>query len=448
MKQKIFFYLFSLTGLLFCTLGYAQINPATNTIAVDVSTYHVENGTSTYDSSFSIGYGLGMREVGLFLNWTMLETAPNTFDFSYLDIANIYYPASTMAVDLNINPINTNRLEVPADLENLAFDDALMISRYKVLLDSVKVHLPDLTLSSFIIGSEIGAYLGSDANKWAQYTTFYNTVSAYAKSLWPGLHVAVELQFSDIMNYTTFAQQINVNSDYIGVSYYPLFPDFTVQPPSVVFSAMDTLADLFATKPICFYQFGYPSSTLCNSSDALQAEFISNTFSAWDAFAGHIRLIDFTWMTDLDTAAVNNFAAYYGLTDVSFLEFLRTLGLRSYDGNGVDKPALHTLRCEARQRGYNNLALTCAPAAIEKVGAASGNIVIFPNPSQGSFTVHVEEEGVIFVYDMLGNVCAHHQLFSGKQELNFFELRQGMYQVNFTGSDGTSFFKRIVIGNY
>lgn len=444
MKFKGPLYFLSVLSIFYANTLFAQITPANNIIAVDVSTYHVQNGTSNYDSTFSIGYNLGMRQVGLFLNWTMLEPAPNTYDFSLLDIANIYYPASNMAVDININPINTNKLEVPADLVTLALDDAQLISRYKIILDSAKVHMPAITISSMIIGSEIGAYLGNDAVKWAQYTNFYEEVGNYAKTLWPGLKVAVELQFGDIMNYGTFAQQINNFSDYIGVSYYPLWPDFTVKPTWIVAFDMDTLIDMYPNKPICFYQFGYPSSPFCASSDSLQADFIHQAFTYWDVFAANIKLIDFTWITDLDTAAVNYYATYYGLADTSFLEFLRTIGLRTWNDNGADKPALNVLRCEAQERGYNNLPILCGPTRVE-TKEKNDLIAVFPNPGKGNFNVQVVENGQLIMYDLMGKEILNKPVFIGINQLNADYLKPGIYYIKYQNLNGQINCKRLII---
>lgn len=407
MATNSIFKIITFVGMVYFTTVNAQINPVNNKIGVDVSTYHVQNNAYNYDSSFVIGQNLGMSEVGLFINWTMLETAPNTFDFAILDIANIYYAAKSMPLDINLNPINTNRLEVPSDLVSIAFDNPIFINRYKTLLDSVKLHIPWISISSFVIGSEIGAYLGNNSAMWAQYTTFYDSVSTYAKTLWPGLKVAVELQFTDLINYNSFAQQINTNSDYIGVSYYPTWGDFTVKPPHIVGFDMDTLVNLYPTKPICYYQFGYPSSPTCNSSDSLQAEFIKQTFFYWDYYASHIRLIDFTWITDLDTAAVNYYGTYYGLTDTIFLEFLRTIGLREWNGNGIDKPALNELRCQAKQRGYNSLPISCNTVEINDIPISENNFTIFPNPANEMINIEISDDLIdakIRIYNQLGQI--------------------------------------------
>jgi len=439
MAVKLIFKIIAIAAIFCSTTISAQINPATNKIAVDVSTYHVQNTAYNYDSSFAIGKNLGMNEVGLFINWTMLETAPNTFDFTILDIANIYYPTHSMPLDINLNPINTNRLEVPSDLDSMTFDNPIFINRYKTLLDSVKVHIPLVTISSFIIGSEIGAYLGTDTVKWAQYTVFYNSVSTYAKTLWTGLNVAVELQFADLINYNSFAQQINTNSDYIGVSYYPTWGNFTVKPPYIVGNDMDTLVNLYPTKPICFYQFGYPSSPTCNSSDSLQAEFVNQTFLYWDYYATHIRLIDFTWITDLDTAAVNYYGTYYGLTDTIFLEFLRTIGLREWNGNGIDKPALNELRCQTKQRGYNTLPIICNTVGLNDIPISENNFTISPNPANTILNIELSgdcKNAKIIVFNQLGQIeKSILNINSRTIHIETSDLKSGLYFIVLQNSD-------------
>ncbi len=368
-KQYILMYkkaIFTLLILLLYTYSsHSQITPSNNKIGLDINM--PQNKSFNYDSCFALGVNLGMSQVGIHQTWTALETAPNTFNLSILDIANIYYPAYNIPIDLNIDPLETNHIEVPSDLVSVAFNNSTMINRFKTLLDSVKIHIPKVTLSSLVIGSEGDIYMGNNATLWSQYKVFYDSVAAYAKTLWPGLKVATELTFSGITAYRTYAQTLNTNSDYIGVSYYPLNYDFTVKPVSTVSVDMDTVVSLYNSKPICFYQYGYPSSTSCKSSEAMQKQFITETFKSWDKHAAHIRLIDFTWLHDMDTALVSYYAKYYGLNDTSFLEFLHTLGFRTWDGNGKDKPAFVELQCQTKQRGYNTLTISCTTGISENI---------------------------------------------------------------------------------
>ena len=202
-------------------------------------------------------------------------------------------------------------------------------------------------------------YLHNDSTRWGQFTRFYAQTSAYARKLWPGLKIASEATFSGHTGSDSlFVRKHNTYSDYIGVSYYPFKSGtFTVAAPVQVRQDMGRIVRMNpdTTKPICFYQFGYPSGSGNGSSEAMQAQFISNAFAAWDSLASRIYLIDFTWMHDLSPQAVQRFSKFYGVKDSGFLSFLASLGMRTYPGRGQDKLAWKQLICEAGRRGYNSL---------------------------------------------------------------------------------------------
>ncbi|MDP1803198.1 MAG: T9SS type A sorting domain-containing protein [Bacteroidota bacterium] len=437
--RPFIYLLLLLTGIL-----NAQVNPTLNKISMDVSTFP-QNSSYNYDSCFAVGKNLGMQQVGIFQNWTALETSPNVYDFTILDIANIYYPAYNMPLDLTIAPIHTNKLEVPSDLVSTTFNSTVMISRFNKLLDSLKAHMPNITLSSLVIGSEHDVYMGSNAALWSNYTVFYNAVTTHAKVLWPGLNVATELTFDGIINYNSFAQSLNTNSDHIGISYYPLNSNFTVKPVSVVPNDFATLVGFYPSKKLWFYQYGYPSSTVCNSSNALQSQFITQTFLSWDVYAANIRMIDFTWLHDLDPVQVNYWGTYYGLTNPAFLEFLRTLGFRTYNGNGTDKPALNELRCQAKQRGYNSLPLNCTVTNLNE-NENSAELIVFPNPTADVLNIQLPhvKSGKIFIRDILGKRVEE---LNFSEKINITHLKNGIYFITISDKTNNSNYTTKVIVN-
>lgn len=428
MNKKAICKIVIIAMILFSNSTKGQINPLNNFIGLDVST-QPQNASFNYDSCFILGKNLGMTRVGVFQNWTAIETSPTVYNMTIMDIANIYYPAYNMSVDLTITPIHTNNLEVPSDLTSTPFDNPVFINRFNRMLDSVKAHMPNVTLSSLVIGSEHDVYLGSNVALWTQYTNFYNAVSLHAKTLWPGLKVATELTFNGITTQNTFAQTLNTNSDYIGVSYYPLNTNFTVKPVSVIPTDFATLVGLYASKPICFYQYGYPSSSTCNSSDVLQAQFISQTFTSWDTYASNIKMIDFTWLHDLDMALVNYYGTYYGLTDPVFLEYLHTLGMRNWNGNGSDKLAFTELKCQAKQRGYNALPINCSTSLSEI--NTSDEIVLFPNPVQNVFNLQSSQKlnnATIAVFNASGQIVKTILNVNAKQiSIDMSGMPKGLY---------------------
>ena len=107
MATKSNFRTIALAGLLYSAIVNGQISPINNFIGVDVST-QPQNTSFNYDSCFARGTILGMSVTGVFQTWTAMDTAPLTYNFYILDIANIYYPAFNMPIDLTIAPIATN----------------------------------------------------------------------------------------------------------------------------------------------------------------------------------------------------------------------------------------------------------------------------------------------------------------------------------------------------
>lgn len=420
----------------------AQVTPGKNILCVDVTL----SQNISYDSAFNACKSLGMKQMGLFFTWTSIETSPGVFDFSYLDIANVYYPVYNTSVDLTIAPIATNHLEVPSDLATYSLDDPRVVARFKTLLDSIFVHIPSLQLSSLEIGSEMDVYLGSSAPQWAQYTTFYAAVAAHAKTLRSNLKVASEATFDGLTGHAaTYLQTLNAYSDYIAISYYPLNPDFTVKPIASISTDFAKIIALYPSKPLYFTQYGYPSSAACNSSNALQSQFVQQTFTSWDEYADHIKMIDFTWMHDLSEASLDYYSQYYGISDKKFLGFLGSLGLRTYSGKGTTKPAYDELICQANQRGYNSL--TCVTETNDIV--QENDFMIFPNPASATLYLqrnnHAHALSDIKIINSLEQEVYHEEVVGHEAMLDISQLAAGIYFVCASTDKGTEYMQKIVV---
>lgn len=309
-----------------------------------------------FDRAFNMAYELGVREFSLSLGWDDLETSPGEFSPApnWLAIANQYYgKVEGVVLSLMIGPIDTNIDRMPSDLKGRDFDDPQVIHRFQVLLDYVFTQIPDLELSSLSIGNEIDAFLGASADRWGQYQTFYQAAVEYARGLRPGLLVGAKAQYSGLLgDAQTYLQALNAASDVILVTYYPLNDDFTVREPGTVSEDFNVLTTAYDNRVIHILEAGYPTSEVLNSSEAKQAQFIRAVFEAWDTHASQIRVVSFTWLTDLSTNAVRDLEDYYGFSARNFAEFLRTLGLRTYEGGGVDKQGFQVLLEEAGRRGW------------------------------------------------------------------------------------------------
>ncbi len=417
-----------------------------------ILSWHVgmsENGN--YDSAMGYARRACMESVPLFVSWRSIEDSAGVFNRTFLDetlrVANFYYSFFGIPVELQLAPVNTVRREVPADLEAIPFDDPEMIRRFKILLDTLFARIPDLTLTTLSIGNEMDGYLGTDMQAYLEYRTFLDSVIPHARKRYAALHgdevlTGTTFMFSGLLNPATknLCKLINSGRDFIAVTYYPLNPDFTMKPPSVVFSDFERLTAEYpdTTRPIHLVECGYASSPVCNSSEALQAEFYKNVFAAWDRHAAQISLISFFKLTDWSQAVVEELAGYYGLPNhQAFKEYLRSLGVRSYPGDGENKAAYETILCELAARNW--CSVTCKTTGTENLQEPEGRF--YPNPVHG--TLHLSGAAPVAawnLYDAEGRLR-----LSGKgNDIDFSAFSPGLYLLDIEYVNGERMRGKII----
>ena len=337
------------------TVNPSPTNPSTfstlpkgdRQLSIDIT----EGSDGDFNDAFTLARDAGMEVTGLSVYWDEIETSPDVYDpdSNWLAIANSFYPTRGTAVSLTISVIETTNARLPTDLAGKTFNDPELIKRFNELLDYVADQIPDLTLTTISIGNEVDGYL--NGKQWDQYDNFFQDVSIHAHGLWPDVPIGVKATFDGL---TGGAEdklaRLNQTSDAVFITYYPLNRDITVKEPDAVLADFDTISRLYPERSIYFLELGYPSGKDNNSSQGKQAEFVRQTFQAWDAHLEQIRLISFTWLTDIDPAAVKRYERYYGISNRGFASYLGTLGLRTFDNK--DKEAFRALREEAEKRGW------------------------------------------------------------------------------------------------
>lgn len=306
-----------------------------------------------YANAIALAKQVGVQTVSLTLNWEDIETAPGVYlpPDDLLTIANAYYPALGLQVDLFLITRDPTGKHVPADLQQLPMNDKRVVARFKQFVNYVFTQTPNLQCNFLLLGTEVDIGLATNATEWKQYEAFVKAVRSPIVKRRPGLRVGVS---ATLYAYTGAyrAPLQRMNPDGIFVSYYPLQDTFVVQEPTVVATDFAKLVSLNPKKSIYFEQIGYPSSPLVDSSETKQREFYLEVFKAWDTYASVIQSITFTWLTDLSESQAADFAAYYGIPSPQFRAMVETLGLRTYPGSGIDKAAFITLQEEARKRGW------------------------------------------------------------------------------------------------
>ena len=312
----------------------------------------ITEGAVGFGKAFARARDAGLEFIELPFAWDAIETAAGTYGNKNLQIANVFFPAQGIKVFLTVNPIDTNNLRMPGDLNSKTFDDPEVIERYNRLIDYVFAQIPDLELIGFGIGNEIDAYLANNRSRWRQYQKFYETARQYVKSKRPQLKVGTKaMMYGHIFNHTAALKEMNRHSDLIMVTYYPLKDGFRLREPSVVHDHFKRLTSIYKDRPISMLEAGYPSSKYLKSSQKKQAAFIRELFAAWDNHRSQIRHMNFMWLHDVPDSKLKEFETYYGFSSKAFIEFLATLGLRTYEGE--DKLAYKELKRQAYLRDWD-----------------------------------------------------------------------------------------------
>jgi hypothetical protein len=308
-----------------------------------------------YDQVMELARELGVDSIRLSVYWDDIEVSPGQYqpDPNWLAIADQYYSAQGFSISLVISVLDTTEIRVPKDLQGRRFNDPELAERFLDLLDYIKTQLVEVELISIAIGNEIDGVLGNDPQDWKDYQIFYEKTADYARILWPDIPVSTKVTFDGLMGpMAASAGDLYQSSSVVMTTYYPLKGDFSVKDPSVVLNDFQALVEAFPNKEIHLTEIGYPTSQFNSSSPEKQASFINYMFQAWDKYSDQIRLLSYSWLTDLPPASVKELESYYGLSNQAFGEFLRTLGLRTYPGTGQNKPGFDQFQQEAQQRGW------------------------------------------------------------------------------------------------
>ncbi|TAK36594.1 MAG: T9SS type A sorting domain-containing protein [Saprospiraceae bacterium] len=441
--------LFLFAAVLFSSLAAAQTPKGNRVLSWQLDVAEDNN----FFAAYATANDACMASTHISYSWSDLEPQPGQFDTALMseamDPADIFYTAFGTTAELQLATVNTLFRVVPPDLVAVPWDAPLMINRFKILLDTVFAHLPHLQLDALNIGNESDAYFGTDASQYAAYKNFLDAVFPYAKQKYFELHgsplkVGTTFTYEGLTKFITapLCQMVNGSTDVISVTYYPLNPNFTVKAPGVVSGDFGKLVALYpdTTKPIFFVECGYPSSPVCLSSETLQAAFFQNVFDAWDTYYDHVKYLSIFKLTDWSQETVDWLGTYYGSNDPVFLEFLRTLGVRTYPGSGAAKLAYETILCELNARDW--CAVNCSLSAAKESSPGGPALVAAPNPASSQVTISGEASlAEWLLFDAAGRQVQHDE---NSRQIDLTGLPSGLYFLKMKTSDGRLFVDKFV----
>lgn len=312
-----------------------------------------EASDGDFGRAYAHAKSVGLGVVGLSVAWDEIERAPGKFESKWLPIANAFYGPEQMPVSLVLKTLDTTQNRFPKDLRTRRMDDPVVVKRFTAFLDYVFTQIPQVKLTSLSLGNEIDGVLRADPLRWAQYTKLFEAGRAHVKKTRPHLAVGTTIMYSGHVGATkAFAQRINRTADVVLLTYYPLDAKMRVRAVGHVHEAFRQMTALYPEKPIHFGEIGCPSGKVVGSSPKHQAAFVTAMFAAWDRHAARVPLVSYCWLTDTSDDALDRYKKYYGSADPRFVDFLATLGLRSREGAGEDKPAFVALQEAATRRGF------------------------------------------------------------------------------------------------
>lgn len=255
---------------------------------------------------------------------------------------------------LIITPIDIPGRFLPDYISDKKLNDPLVIESFKNLIDRLfnsvnGIVNPDKVIA-LSVGNEIDHYnWASNNDQISEYHEFLQAIKPTVNSYGIPLHFTGTLY--GLTQPGNVWKELADVVDKVSVTYYPINADFTVKSPEIVFSDLNALATKFTDKKIFVQEIGYPTSSSLNSNEAKQAEFFCHFFNAWDGHKDQITHVSILRLNDVPLSSAQTTAVAYGVPgNERFIEYIRTLGIRTWENSGSNKMAFDVIEKELVKR--------------------------------------------------------------------------------------------------
>ncbi len=323
-----------------------------------------ETPSVAYAMAYDQAIATGVRQVKVSFNWCELEPSVGNYDNTYLDIADSFYPLVQGDITFVLRPLDGPGPCFPVGLAGRSFDDPLVIAAFDNFLIHLHGRINNINATGKLkwihVGNEIDGPLASNATAWAEWGVFYDAAKLRIEALWGNaVTVSSIIKFSALTNPSIYTQYLNLlpRLDAAVINYYPLKGDFTVEPLTVIPDDFNTMVSRISNKSIILQECGLPSSPVNNSSELLQADFITEIFRVWDIHKNRIQIIDFAWQYDVSEAQADQWVIEYGISGLPgenvFKYYLWTLGFLNYDS--TEKLAWQRFKDELQKRNWSGI---------------------------------------------------------------------------------------------
>lgn len=242
---------------------------------------------STYRTDYPAIYNLGARGAQTAAPWSALNSTGTTYSLTLITHPDFGLSAlqgyGFTTIFLNIPVVAITNRRMPADIASLAFNDAAVKARLRLMIDQVLPYL-NSSVKYVAFGNEVDSYFATKLSEWDAYIELIKDARSYLKSLRSDILVGVTTTF-DGAHGSQAAQVKSLNSemDIVPLTYYPIDSNtFVPREASTVSGDFAIMKNISLGKPLILQEWGYPSSTVLASSEQKQADFFTESFNVFN----------------------------------------------------------------------------------------------------------------------------------------------------------------------
>ena len=280
--------------------------------------------------------GNGLTQLNF--TWAEADSIINAGQLStYVNYISILKAAYDLKFHLSIKNPSTGVNYVPPAYAGMNFEDTVFTNAYFQFAKTLINSFANVT-DYLSVGVEADIYFNNHPNELAGFADLFNNISNYVDASHPNIKISSAVTFENgIVLNDTLWQLTKKYSDNLCITYWPINNDFTVKSTAVsdIASNINTLIQKSETKPIIIKECGFPSSTITNSSDSMQADFLKEMFLQ-TMNKSEIEGLEWQFLADFDSATVNYWVNFYQYNTPEFIGYISSLGFM--DTLGTAKP--------------------------------------------------------------------------------------------------------------
>lgn len=309
----------------------------------------VQASDANYQAEYSAGYQIGMRGAQTVISWCSESADYNYTAANYLATNNGYgltrLSSQGFKIMLTIPIIAITTKCAPPRVASDAFNTSAMKTAYRAFLDQILPHV-DSNVLYISFGNEVDDYFATHPTEWTAYKELIEDAASYVKSSKPWVKTGVTTTFKGASGaYQSQVQNLNTNMDVFILTYYPHPGNFLMQSPNVVTTDMQTAVNLAGAKPLVYQEFGYPTNTDINGSEANQWQFFDSGLTQWRTI-GSTKI---SFLSAFKRRDYNNDVASCGTAGTNANKFLCSLGF--VQNNQTPKMAWTNLQAKLNSIG-------------------------------------------------------------------------------------------------